>query len=205
MGTFKVEDSGERRIFLTGSRRDTDESKPRFDLISTHAARREAEHMAKGAKKYGENNWALGQPVSVFLASLMRHVEAFRSGERTEDHLAAIRFNAGGIMHMEEEVAAGRLPAELLDLPFYKDTNRVSSIIQLWVGRQQVQNAELGVTRAQIAGYLMNINVDVSAEDLSNILINLRNTGRLYVFEDGVNDPLWQVYPQYPDEELEDD
>lgn len=76
--------------------------------------------MARGARKYGERNWEKGLPSSWYLASLMRHLEQFRAGDRIEDHLAAIRFNVDGLMHNEEEVALGRYPDELLDLDFYE-------------------------------------------------------------------------------------
>lgn len=113
---FVVKDSGEREGFTTGSVRDTDDGKPRYDLISHHGLRRLADHMAKGAVKYGDRNWELGQPTDRFYASLFRHLMAWRDGETSEDHLAAVVFNAFGIIHMEEEVEAGTLPPTLLTL-----------------------------------------------------------------------------------------
>lgn len=113
---FTLKDSGQREDFATGSRRDTQDGKPRYDLVSRHALRREAELMAKGAVKYGERNWEKGQPFARTVASLLRHVYAYIDGDRSEDHLAAIRFNAGALVHFEEEIAAGRLPADLNDM-----------------------------------------------------------------------------------------
>ena len=117
MPDFTLEDSGARENFETGSLRDTDEGKPRYDLISTVGLTRVAQLMAKGAEKYGERNWELGQPTSRFYASMFRHMMAWANGERTEDHLAAVVFNAMGIMHMEERVENDLLPPGLIDFP----------------------------------------------------------------------------------------
>lgn len=114
---YEVKDSGQRQEFATGSRRDTNEGKPRYDLLPVPALKRWAEHMAKGAKKYGERNWEKGQPITRYEESLLRHAYAYLSGERTEDHLSAILFNAAGIMHHEAAIVAGLLPAELDDRP----------------------------------------------------------------------------------------
>ena len=40
-------------------------------------------------------------------------------GDDAEDNLAAILFNAMAIIHFEEMVRRGVLPAELLDMPNY--------------------------------------------------------------------------------------
>lgn len=119
MFVTKGTDTSEK--FLTGAVRGHQAGKPRYDLIGLHAQRREAELLERGAARYGERNWEKGQNVARTLASLMRHVYAYAEGDREEDHLAAIRFNAASIMHVEEEVILGRLPDTLLDLPFYDD------------------------------------------------------------------------------------
>lgn len=113
---FALKDSGQREDFATGSRRDTQDGKPRYDLVSRHALRREADLMAKGAVKYGDRNWEKGQPFARTFASLLRHAYAYADGDRVEDHLAAVRFNAGALIHFEVEIAAGRLPADLNDM-----------------------------------------------------------------------------------------
>lgn len=105
---------------ITGAKRDNQDDKERYDLLPLHALKRDAALYKRGAEKYGDRNWEKGQRVSRTLASLWRHLVAYQMGERTEDHLAAIRFNAASIIHVEEEVEAGRLPSELLDLDFYK-------------------------------------------------------------------------------------
>lgn len=100
---FETKDSGERRSFETGAVRDTDVNKPRFDLIPPHALWRVAMLYARGAQKYGENNWQKGIPSQQMLASAMRHLEAYRRGETDEDHLAAVAWNILALMQYECE------------------------------------------------------------------------------------------------------
>jgi hypothetical protein len=113
-GGFTVKDSGARREFETGARRDMASNKERPDLISPFALRRVGRWLAMGAEKYGERNWEQGMPFSVFWASTMRHAIKWAMGWRDEDHLAAICFNVLAILHFEE---TGR--AELDDMPRY--------------------------------------------------------------------------------------
>jgi hypothetical protein len=98
----EVKDSGQRQEFDTGSRRDTQEGKPRFSLVPTGPLTRLAMHYTNGAKKYGDGNWMLGQPLTRFLDSLERHVIAFKNGETDEDHLAAIAWNAFALMYFQD-------------------------------------------------------------------------------------------------------
>ncbi len=98
----KVKDSGKREEFNTGSRRDTRTGKGRFDLLPPRCITRLAKHYENGALKYGDLNWELGQPSRRYMDSLLRHAFRYADGERDEDHLAAIVFNAFGIMFNEE-------------------------------------------------------------------------------------------------------
>lgn len=100
---YKTEDSGERRHFETGAVRDIDVNKPRFDLIPPHALWRVAMLYARGAQKYGENNWQKGIPSQQMLASAMRHLESYRRGDNNEDHLAAVVWNVLAMMQYEAE------------------------------------------------------------------------------------------------------
>lgn len=98
---FVIKDSGAREEFDTGARRDTQDGKPRFDLIPPGPLRRLAMVYEGGLRKYGENNWTKGMPVTRYLASAERHMEAYRSGERDEDHLAQAVWNIMAMMHFE--------------------------------------------------------------------------------------------------------
>lgn len=101
MSKYVTKDSGEREAFSTGSVRDTQVGKPRYSLIPPYPLKRLADLYARGAEKYDDHNWAKGQTTSRILDSLMRHVEAYRTGEPTEDHLSAIAWNAFALMQFE--------------------------------------------------------------------------------------------------------
>lgn len=96
---FQTKDSGQRQEFESGMVRDIQTDKPRYDLVDMPLLRRWAELMARGAKKYGENNWrkaATEEEMKRFASSLLRHTFQLLEGDRTEDHAAAICFNAAG-------------------------------------------------------------------------------------------------------------
>lgn len=99
---FITKDSGQRQSFDTGMVRDTQDGKPRYDLIPVGPLKRLADLYMRGAIKYDDNNWQKGQPYSRAYASLFRHMIAWREGDRSEDHLAAVAWNAFTIMWYEE-------------------------------------------------------------------------------------------------------
>jgi hypothetical protein len=104
---FETKDSGKREEFSTGMVRDTQEDKPRYDLIDTAFLKRWAELMARGAKKYGENNWkkaATDEELSRFRASAVRHLFQWLEGDVTEDHAAAVAFNLAGAEMVREKL-----------------------------------------------------------------------------------------------------
>lgn len=93
---FITKDSGERKEFASGMRRDTDAGKPRYDLIPPLMLKRWALLMARGAEKYGDNNWQLAnsdEELARFKASAFRHFMQWQAGELDEDHASAILFN----------------------------------------------------------------------------------------------------------------
>ena len=121
-----TKDSGTRRTFDTGSVRDAATGKGRYDLLCPIAIRREAQLYERGAVKYDVRNWEKGQPTSVFMDCAMRHLFKHLAGMRDEDHLAAARWNIGGIMFMEEQIRLGNMPAGLDDLPDHVTPNLLS-------------------------------------------------------------------------------
>lgn len=110
-------DSGAREAFPTGSVRDTRSGKGRFDLLPTRALRQLAQHFENGAKKYGDNNWLKGQPLSRYMDSALRHIFAHLEGKRDEPHAVAAVWNLMCLIDTEQRVREGLLPKELLDLP----------------------------------------------------------------------------------------
>lgn len=101
-----VKDSGVRESFLTGAVRDTEEGKPRIDLLLKYvpmtALMRITQHYVNGAKKYGDHNWQKGIPASRCISSAFRHLYQYLIGDRGEDHLSAVCFNVIAILHWEE-------------------------------------------------------------------------------------------------------
>ena len=106
-----VKDSGKRFHYQTGAQRDTDDDKPRYELLPVLPLMRVAHHYGLGAKKYDDDNWRKGFPWRRVLGSLYRHAFAFARGEDDEDHLAAVVFNAMALMEYQEK------HPELNDLP----------------------------------------------------------------------------------------
>lgn len=107
---FETKDSGKRETFETGMERDTNDNKPRYDLIWLPGLRRVAELMARGAKKYTERNWEKActeEELNRFKESLLRHTFQYLEGDRSEDHMAAIVFNAFGAEMVKEKLKNG--------------------------------------------------------------------------------------------------
>nr|WP_238362231.1 dATP/dGTP diphosphohydrolase domain-containing protein [Actinopolymorpha pittospori] len=83
--------------------RDTEEGKPRFDLLlplgvpySAQLLTRIAEHMARGAVKYTDRNWEKAQgpeELARYKSSAHRHLMQWLAEDREEDHAAAVFFN----------------------------------------------------------------------------------------------------------------
>lgn len=95
--------------FDSGAVRDSSTGKPRYDLITPFALRRWADLMARGAEKYSERNWEQGMPTSRSFESAMRHLIEWYSQKQygttpydEEDHLAAVLFNVGSLIHFED-------------------------------------------------------------------------------------------------------
>ena len=98
-----MKESGKKRDFPFGAVRDSAEGKPRMELIPYDLLLlRLAPWYAEGAEKYGDNNWRKGQPNSVLLGSLMRHLTKWLMGMKDEDHLAAVVWNALGLLNNDQ-------------------------------------------------------------------------------------------------------
>lgn len=97
------DDDDDKKItkFSTGAVRDEASGKPEMDLIPWDLMGRLAKHYGNGAKKYGKDNWRLGQNKSHTFASLIRHAMAYWAGKDDEDHLSAIIWNAFSLMNVD--------------------------------------------------------------------------------------------------------
>jgi len=90
-------------VFASGAK--SSEERPRYDLIPREALEREAIRMAEGAASHGANNWRLGVHDPDFIRDrvnhLIDHALRYAAGDRSEDHLAAVRCNAGMLIGAE--------------------------------------------------------------------------------------------------------
>lgn len=109
---YETKDSGKRKEFSTGMRRDTNDGKPRYDLIIPKGVKhsmlkRWAELMARGAIKYGDRNWEKAETdeeIERFKESAFRHFMMWFGGEVDEDHAAAVIFNIQGVELVKEKL-----------------------------------------------------------------------------------------------------
>jgi hypothetical protein len=80
----------------------------RYDLCEPVAFERWAKRMAKGAASHGERNYQKGANDPVFkrdrINHLIEHAMKYASGDRSDDHLAAVMANAGMLIWMEHQV-----------------------------------------------------------------------------------------------------
>ena len=115
---FEIKDSGKRQDFPTGSVRDTNEGKGRFDLLPYYAIMEISKHFEKGSKKYNLNNWRLGQPLSRYFDSAQRHLAKLAMGFKDEPHLDAAIWNLLCFMETKKRIELGQLDANLNDFPY---------------------------------------------------------------------------------------
>jgi hypothetical protein len=100
---YITKDSGKREEYDSGMVRDTQEGKPRYDLLVPDGVpyehqflTRVAGLLARGAEKYSDRNWekASGSAeLARFKSSALRHLMQWITDERDEDHAAAVVFN----------------------------------------------------------------------------------------------------------------
>lgn len=110
MSEFVVKDSGQRQQFEGGMQRDTTEGKIDYTLaLDGPMFKRYAEHLTKGAAKYGKRNWLKGEGQEVldrFKESALRHFLQWLNGDVDEDHASAIWFNVNGAEMVKEKQKA---------------------------------------------------------------------------------------------------
>ena len=116
------ENKNELTKFGGGATRSSDADSERYDLIPRLATKREALRMAQGARTHGERNWESASPIEPFTQSCLNHLErhlvAYKLGDRTDDHLAAIRCNAAFLIHFEEKDNDGIANSEIVGLNY---------------------------------------------------------------------------------------
>jgi hypothetical protein len=95
-------------IYTTpGSGPKFDTGKLRYSLVPPTAVKALAEVLTFGAKKYAPNSWQLvDRAQERYLDALMRHLEAYRSGELIDPesglpHLSHLLCNASFLLHFQ--------------------------------------------------------------------------------------------------------
>lgn len=117
-----------RRVNGTGSRRDSREGKGRVDLLLLglpKALLALSKHFENGAKKYGDRNWEVGQPLSWYVDSGGRHLLRWCAGDDDEDHLVAFIWNAACLYETIARILDGTLPKSLDDIGLLKKSKKL--------------------------------------------------------------------------------
>lgn len=137
---YETRDSGQREQFENGGQRDTEEGKPRFDLVlpkdipyKEQMLTRWAELMARGAKKYDARNWekfCTEKELDRAKSSLLRHAMQLVTGEEDEDHAAAVMFNVMVIEYvkykqLEHDTIAFILESSVQEDPWTEGEHRI--------------------------------------------------------------------------------
>lgn len=103
-----------------------DDDKLRYDLLSPYALEEVVKVYNFGAKKYADRNWEKGLNYNRLLASMFRHIEAFRKGEDIDQdsnchHMASVCFNAMAILHFWKTQGKNTLDDRVLYEPTKTD------------------------------------------------------------------------------------
>ena len=110
-------ESGKKREFSTGARRQASEGKGTPVLFPPDAYLDISKHFEEGGKLHGARNWEKGIPLSEFMNSLERHIAQEKMGLTDEPHDRAIAWNAIAYLATKLRIQKGVLPKELADIP----------------------------------------------------------------------------------------
>lgn len=105
--TFITKDSGIRQAYDSGMVRDIQDGKPRYELLDRTYLREWAELMARGAEKYGDDNWRLAdskEELARFKASALRHMFQWMDDETDEAHHVAVAFNIAAAEYVKKKL-----------------------------------------------------------------------------------------------------
>ena len=119
-------ESGEKREFSTGAKKQAAEGKGTPVLIPGDALLDLAKHFEEGAVIHGSRNWEKGIPLSELLNSLERHIQDEKMGLTDEHHDRAIVWNAIVYLATKLRIKNGLLPKELDDMPRYKICGKIT-------------------------------------------------------------------------------
>lgn len=109
-------------VIETGAKRSNESAAgalARYDLIPPGPLKRWAEAFGEGVAKYGEDNWLKGFTARNLMNHLEAHIQMFKAGDESEDHLAHAMWNLGALMHFQ------KTRPDLMDLPNYQDAAKI--------------------------------------------------------------------------------
>lgn len=116
---YETKDSGKREEYDSGMVRDTQENKPRFDLVIPIGIKydesllyRWAMLMERGMAKYGYRNWENAnseEEMIRFKQSAFRHFIQWFQGEQDEDHAAAVLFNINAFEYVNSKLENSKI------------------------------------------------------------------------------------------------
>jgi hypothetical protein len=115
---YITKDSGEKKEYDSGMRRDITTGKPTFHLVIPRDIPyretmfyRWAALLGRGAEKYGDRNWELSnsdEELERFKSSAFRHFIQWFHGEYDEDHAAAVMFNINAYETVNYKIKNGK-------------------------------------------------------------------------------------------------
>lgn len=73
----------------------------RFDLCPPEGHLAWAKAMGEGALKHGPFNWMKGMPFSELINRIEAHVQAYKAGDVSEDHIGHVMANCGMLAYFE--------------------------------------------------------------------------------------------------------
>lgn len=85
----------------------------KFSLIPARGLHRLAVTCGEGFLKYGQGNWLNGFKETDLIDHIEAHLAEYKKGDKSEDHIAHLTWNAFALMHIQETEEPG---SELLDL-----------------------------------------------------------------------------------------
>lgn len=104
--------------------READPNKAAVEGISPYAIMRLGMHFTHGGIKYAQHggfrNWEKGMPATRCIGAIVRHAFQYLMRDDSEDHLAAIMWNAQALIHYEEVGGTGATWEEIDDRPNWR-------------------------------------------------------------------------------------
>ena len=145
--------------FDSGAIRSSDEGRGIPTALPLHGLHRVSLRAEEGLKKYGRDNWKKGIPLSRFMDSAFRHWQAYVMGDCSEDHLAALAWNALAAMDTEHFIITDE------DLDYLDDLGTLTKQLELLHGQAE-QGAKAANSTAEGGGEYTNINSQTDGDQL---------------------------------------